>query len=159
MRLTRSWQLRRQISLDYITTAPPPNLTRLLHNTASYAGYNVSCISSNPRAQMGRSGLKIVYEWKCRGIKRRSEKQNTRKGSLFYSRKDLFNFLENQCDASNVWSSVWSNFKGKGNNQNFERNCTWYFLLSLLVIWFGYTYLDSSVAFYWKTWVSYHDNL
>ena len=25
--------------LDYITTAPPPNLTRVLHNTASYAGY------------------------------------------------------------------------------------------------------------------------
>ena len=25
--------------LDYITTAPPPNLTRLLHNTASHAGY------------------------------------------------------------------------------------------------------------------------
>ena len=25
--------------LDYITTAPPPNLTGLLHNTASYAGY------------------------------------------------------------------------------------------------------------------------
>ena len=24
--------------LDYITTAPPPNLTPLLHNTASYAG-------------------------------------------------------------------------------------------------------------------------
>ena len=24
-----------KISLDYITTAPPPNLTRLLHNTAS----------------------------------------------------------------------------------------------------------------------------
>ena len=35
-----SWRLRRQISLDYITTALPPNLTRLLHNTASYAGYN-----------------------------------------------------------------------------------------------------------------------
>ena len=31
-------RLCRQISLDYITTAPPPNLTRLLHNTASYAG-------------------------------------------------------------------------------------------------------------------------
>ena len=30
----RSWRY----SLDYITTAPPPNLTRLLHNTASYAG-------------------------------------------------------------------------------------------------------------------------
>ena len=29
----RSWRY----SLDYITTAPPPNLTRLLHNTASYA--------------------------------------------------------------------------------------------------------------------------
>ena len=29
----------RVISLDYITTAPPPNVTRLLHNTASYAGY------------------------------------------------------------------------------------------------------------------------
>ena len=29
----------RQISLDYITTAPPPNPTRLLHNTASYAGW------------------------------------------------------------------------------------------------------------------------
>ena len=28
-----------EISLDYITTAPPPNLTRPLHNTASYAGY------------------------------------------------------------------------------------------------------------------------
>ena len=28
-----------QISLDYITTVRPPNLTRLLHNTASYAGY------------------------------------------------------------------------------------------------------------------------
>ena len=28
-----------QIALDYITTAPPPNLTRLLHNTTSYAGY------------------------------------------------------------------------------------------------------------------------
>ena len=27
-------------NLDYITTAPPPNLTRLLHSTASYAGYN-----------------------------------------------------------------------------------------------------------------------
>ena len=27
------------ISLDYIITAPPPNLTRLLRNTASYAGY------------------------------------------------------------------------------------------------------------------------
>ena len=27
-------------NLDYITTAPPPNLTRLLHNTASYAGYD-----------------------------------------------------------------------------------------------------------------------
>ena len=38
-RLRRSWRLRRQISLDYITTAPPPNLTRLLHNTASYEGY------------------------------------------------------------------------------------------------------------------------
>ena len=34
----RSWRLHRQISLDYITTAPSPNLTRLLHNTASYAG-------------------------------------------------------------------------------------------------------------------------
>ena len=33
----RSWRLRRQISLDYITTALPPNLTRLLRNTASYA--------------------------------------------------------------------------------------------------------------------------
>ena len=31
-------RLRRQISLDFITTAPTPNLTRLLHNTASYAG-------------------------------------------------------------------------------------------------------------------------
>ena len=31
-------RVRRQISLDYITTAPPPNLTRLLHNTASYVG-------------------------------------------------------------------------------------------------------------------------
>ena len=41
-RLRRSWRLRRQISLDYITTAPPPNLTRLLHNTASYAGYSKS---------------------------------------------------------------------------------------------------------------------
>ena len=29
-RLRRSWRLRRQISLDYITTAPPPNLTRQL---------------------------------------------------------------------------------------------------------------------------------
>ena len=29
----------RQISLDYITTAPPLSLSRLLHNTASYAGY------------------------------------------------------------------------------------------------------------------------
>ena len=35
------WRLRRQISLDYITTAPPPNLTRLLHNTASYADYHL----------------------------------------------------------------------------------------------------------------------
>ena len=26
-------------TIDYITTALPPNLTRLLHNTASYAGY------------------------------------------------------------------------------------------------------------------------
>ena len=42
-RLRRSWQLRRQISLDCITTAPPPNLTRLLHNTASYAGYSKPC--------------------------------------------------------------------------------------------------------------------
>ena len=39
-RLRRSWRLRRQISLYYITTAPPPNVTRLLHNTASYAGYH-----------------------------------------------------------------------------------------------------------------------
>ena len=31
----------RQISLDFITTAPPPNLTRLLHNTASCAGHSV----------------------------------------------------------------------------------------------------------------------
>ena len=38
-RLRRSWRLRRQNSLDYTTTAPPPNLTRLLHNTASYAGW------------------------------------------------------------------------------------------------------------------------
>ena len=30
-----------QISLDYIMTAPPPNLTPLRHNTASYAGYSV----------------------------------------------------------------------------------------------------------------------
>ena len=29
-------------SLDYIKTARPPNLTRLLHNTASYAGYGGS---------------------------------------------------------------------------------------------------------------------
>ena len=28
----------RDEAVDYITTAPPPNLTRLLHNTASYAG-------------------------------------------------------------------------------------------------------------------------
>ena len=38
----RFWRRSRvpncQISLDYIATAPPPNLTRLLHNTASYAG-------------------------------------------------------------------------------------------------------------------------
>ena len=27
------------LKVPYITTAPPPNLTRLLHNTASYAGY------------------------------------------------------------------------------------------------------------------------
>ena len=39
-RLRRSLRLRRQISLDYITTAPPANLTRLLHNIASYAAYN-----------------------------------------------------------------------------------------------------------------------
>ena len=32
-------RLRRQISLDYITTVLAPNLTRLLHNTASYAGW------------------------------------------------------------------------------------------------------------------------
>ena len=31
-------RLRRQISLDFITTAPTPNLTRLLPNTASYTG-------------------------------------------------------------------------------------------------------------------------
>ena len=30
------------ISLDYITTAPPPNLTLLLQNTARYAGYKNS---------------------------------------------------------------------------------------------------------------------
>ena len=30
------------ISLDFITTAPPPNLTRLVHNTASYAGYETA---------------------------------------------------------------------------------------------------------------------
>ena len=40
--LRRSWRLRRQISLDYMTTALSPNLTRLLHNTASYAGYGVT---------------------------------------------------------------------------------------------------------------------
>ena len=27
------------LKVPYITTAPPPNLTRLLYNTASYAGY------------------------------------------------------------------------------------------------------------------------
>ena len=27
---------------EYMTTAPQPNLTRLLHNTASYAGYTTS---------------------------------------------------------------------------------------------------------------------
>ena len=45
--LEKSWfsgrryfsRLRRQISIDYIKTAPPPNLTLLLHNTASYASY------------------------------------------------------------------------------------------------------------------------
>ena len=44
--LRRSWRLRHQISLDYITMAPPPNLTRLLHNTASYAGYSWSTFST-----------------------------------------------------------------------------------------------------------------
>ena len=44
-RLKFCW-LRRQISLDHITTAPPPNLTRLLHNTASYAGYDVITTTS-----------------------------------------------------------------------------------------------------------------
>ena len=39
--------LRRQISLDYITTALPPNLTRLLDNTASYAGYAKCTIYCN----------------------------------------------------------------------------------------------------------------
>ena len=44
-RLRCSWRLHRQISFDYITTVPPPNLTRLLHNTASNAGYEQHCCS------------------------------------------------------------------------------------------------------------------
>ena len=47
-----SWRLRRQISLDYITTAPPPNLTRLLHTTASYAGYE--CTTAKAKREMKR---------------------------------------------------------------------------------------------------------
>ena len=38
-RLRRSWLLRRQISLDYITTAPRQNLTNHYTNTTSYTGY------------------------------------------------------------------------------------------------------------------------
>ena len=65
-RLRRSWRLRRQISLDYITTAPPPNLTRLLHNTASYAGYDV--------ASSGWLGCCLVFSWcfRCDSMRRRA---------------------------------------------------------------------------------------
>ena len=57
-RLRLSWRLRRQISLDYITTALPPNLSRLLHNTASYAGYFSWIIDENaPWSSMAKSML------------------------------------------------------------------------------------------------------
>ena len=60
-RLRRSWRLRRQISLDYITTAPPPNLTRLLlqyrqlrrlgNNQNAWCTHRVACVQTSPLPQ------------------------------------------------------------------------------------------------------------
>ena len=67
----------RQILLDYITSAPPPNLTRLLHNTASYAGQ--ARVPPLPIARLLFFAPALVG-W----LRRREHEQKTQFGSSRY---------------------------------------------------------------------------
>ena len=48
-----------------LVTAPPPNLTRLLHNTASYAGYRVPSVPFGRETLGTRNELEVSQEIQC----------------------------------------------------------------------------------------------